>query len=52
MYGIPGKFTEYKPEWNNISLFSDKESLEEYIEYSKQDSICLLEAIYSAKKFI
>lgn len=50
MYNVPGKFSEYKNEWNNISLFSNEAELNKFMEYSKQDSLCLLDALLRAKK--
>lgn len=50
MYNIPGKFSKYRDSWNNISLFSNEAGLNEFMEYSKQDSICLLEALLRAKQ--
>lgn len=37
------------PEFNKISLFKNSELLEQFIEYSKQDSICLLKALTKAQ---
>lgn len=59
MYNVPGKFTKYKPEWNNISLLQAPQPLQGrggetelkvFLEYSMQDSICLLEALLKAQE--
>lgn len=50
MYEVEGKATEYKQEWNDISLLDNKEELEIFTQYSKQDSISLLLALLKARK--
>lgn len=51
MFDIEGKKTSYDIKWNNISLFenSNKDKLNLFIEYSLQDSICLLSTIIKAR---
>lgn len=50
MYNVPGKFTKYKPEINNISLLQNETELKVFLEYSMRDSICLLEALLKAQQ--
>lgn len=50
MFNVKGKISKYNPEWNGISLLSNNVELEKFIEYSKQDSICLLEALLKAQE--
>lgn len=46
MSGVEG---EYKKDLNNVSFFNIKNELDKFIEYSKQDSIALLEALLTAR---
>lgn len=48
-FEVEGKLFPYNPKFNSISLFSDYNLLEQFIEYSKQDSICLLKALTKAQ---
>jgi DNA polymerase type B, organellar and viral len=48
-FKVEGKLQKYNPAFNKISLFSNKELLEQFMEYSKQDSICLLKALIKAQ---
>lgn len=47
---IPGKFCSYKPEFHEISLFENSLLLEEFKEYSLQDSACLYDCIYKLQE--
>lgn len=47
--GREGKFSEYNQEWNSIGLFYNPEELAKFIEYSKQDSVSLLNVLLSAR---
>jgi DNA polymerase type B, organellar and viral len=49
IFEVEGKLFHYKSEFNKITLFSNKELLEQFIDYSKQDSICLLKALTKAQ---
>nr|YP_010165715.1 hypothetical protein K8L25_mgp05 [Lactarius trivialis]QRN74287.1 hypothetical protein [Lactarius trivialis] len=49
VFEVEGKLFPYNPEFNKISLFDNKELLAQFIEYSKQDSICLLKALTKAQ---
>lgn len=49
IFGVQGKSTTYKAEWNNINLFNNKPELEQFMIYSKQDSISLLDSIIKAR---
>jgi DNA polymerase type B, organellar and viral len=49
VFEVEGKLFKYNPEFNKISLFENKELLEQFIAYSKQDSICLLKALTKAQ---
>jgi hypothetical protein len=48
-FEVEGKLFPYNSEFNKISLFENKELLEQFAEYSKQDSICLLKALIKAQ---
>lgn len=50
LFGVEGKLHNYNPLFNKISLFENKELLNKFIEYSKQDSISLLKALIKALK--
>jgi len=50
VFGVEGKISKYNPEFNKISLFDNKSLLNEFITYSLQDSICLLNALLKAQK--
>ena len=49
LFGVEGKLYSYNPLFNNISLFENKILLNQFIEYSKQDSISLLMALIKAQ---
>jgi DNA polymerase elongation subunit (family B) len=49
LFGVDGKLYPYNPDFNKISLFENKKLLNQFIEYSKQDSICLLNALIKAQ---
>jgi DNA polymerase type B, organellar and viral len=49
IFDVKGKLHDYNPLFNKISLFKDKPLLNQFIEYSKQDSICLLKALIKAQ---
>jgi hypothetical protein len=49
MFNVIGKFTKYNPLFNEISLFKNVKLLNSFIEYSKQDSISLLNALIKAQ---
>ena len=44
-FEVEGKLFPYNPEFNKISLFKNPALLNQFIEYSKQDSISLLKAL-------
>lgn len=48
-FEVEGKLSSYNPDFNKISLFKDADLLEQFIEYSKHDSICLLKALTKAQ---
>jgi len=48
-FEIEGKLYPYNLEFNKISLFENKDLLEQFIAYSLQDSICLLKALTKAQ---
>jgi hypothetical protein len=48
-FGVYGKLVKYNPLFNKISLFENVKLLNQFIEYSKQDSICLLRALLEAQ---
>src|SRR6266702_2165714 len=49
VFEVEGKLYSYNPEFNKISLFEDINLLNQFVEYSKQDSICLLIALTKAQ---
>jgi DNA polymerase type B, organellar and viral len=49
LFGVDGKLHPYNPLYKKIELFENMELLKNFIEYSKQDSICLLEALNKAQ---
>ena len=50
LFGVEGKLHPYNPEFNKLSLFKNEILLNQFIEYSKQDSISLLKALVKAQK--
>jgi hypothetical protein len=50
IFGVEGKLGDYNSNWNNISLFNNIDLLNQFIEYAKQDSISLLNALINARK--
>jgi DNA polymerase type B, organellar and viral len=50
LFGVEGKLYPYNPEFNKITLFENEILLNQFIEYSKQDSISLLKALMKAQK--
>ena len=50
MYNVKGKLSKYNKDWNNVKLFEDQVELNNFLEYSKQDSISLLQALLKAQK--
>lgn len=49
LFNVEGKLHSYNPLFNKISLFENNNLLNSFIEYSKQDSICLLKALIKAQ---
>lgn len=49
IFEVEGKLFSYNTEFNKISLFENTELLEQFILYSKQDSISLLKALTKAQ---
>jgi DNA polymerase type B, organellar and viral len=50
LFGVEGKSHAYNPLFNKITLFENEILLNQFIEYSKQDSISLLKALVKAQK--
>lgn len=50
-FKVEGKINSYKAEYNELSLFNNKDLLNEWIRYAKQDSISLFNALLKAQKF-
>jgi hypothetical protein len=48
-FEVEGKLFPYSPEFNKISLFENEDLLIQFMDYSKQDSICLLKALSKAQ---
>ncbi len=49
IFEVEGKLYHYNPKFNKISLFENQELLNQFVEYSRQDSICLLKALNKAQ---
>jgi hypothetical protein len=49
IFEVEGKLYPYNPKFNKISLFENQELLNQFVEYSRQDSICLLKALNKAQ---
>lgn len=49
LFEVEGKLHKYNPLYNKIELFGDINLLNQFIEYSKQDSISLLKALLKAQ---
>jgi hypothetical protein len=49
VFNVKGKTSEYNPKFNDLSLFKNSDLLKEFIEYSKQDSISLFNALSQAQ---
>ena len=49
LFKVEGKLHSYNSLFNKISLFENKELLNQFVEYSTQDSICLLKALIKAQ---
>jgi hypothetical protein len=47
---LPGKSSNYNPEYQKLSLFNNEKLLEEFKEYSLQDSICFYDCIYKLQE--
>lgn len=52
VFNIPGKLSEYNPEFNNLNLLKDKNSqlFNDFINYAIQDSLSLYNALIQAQK--
>jgi len=50
LFDVEGKLYPYNPEFNKTTLFENEILLNQFIEYSKQDSISLLKALIKAQK--
>jgi hypothetical protein len=48
-FNVPGKTSKYDTRFNDITLFDNPELLNEFIEYAKQDSLALYNALKSAQ---
>ena len=49
IFEVEGKLQSYNPLFNKITMFKDENLLNSFINYSKQDSICLLKALVKAQ---
>jgi DNA polymerase family B len=49
LFGVEGKLHGYNSLYNNLSFFENTNLFKQFIEYSKQDSICLLNALIKAQ---
>ena len=50
IFNVKNKVISYNQEWNSIKLFNSSKLLKEFIKYSKQDSVRLLNVILKARK--
>lgn len=50
MFGVKGKISKYNTKFNNFDLFNDDKLLNEFKQYSLQDSLCLYQALKEAQK--
>nr|WVH37928.1 DNA polymerase [Dichomitus squalens] len=51
VFNIPGKLVDYNPDWNDRSILSNKNELSKIIEYAKQDSLALFNALKEGQQF-
>jgi hypothetical protein len=49
IFEVKGKLHPYTPEFNKMSLFENVDLLNQFIQYAKQDSISLLQALSKAQ---
>jgi hypothetical protein len=49
-FGVEGKISKYNPDYNTIDLFNKPILLEEFKQYSLQDSVALYNALFNAQK--
>ena len=49
MFLVEGKITPYNKDFNNINIFQQKQLLQQFIAYSKQDAKALYEALKAAQ---
>jgi len=49
-FGVQGKISEYKKEFNSLSMLADDNLFKLFKEYSIQDSICLFNALFVAQE--
>jgi hypothetical protein len=49
-FGVEGKISKYNPEFNKITLFDNQDLLEQFKEYSIQDSVSLYYAMFNAQR--
>jgi hypothetical protein len=50
VFNVEGKLSTYKLDYNNLDLFNKPALLNEFIKYSKQDSIALYKALLQAQE--
>jgi NAD-dependent dihydropyrimidine dehydrogenase PreA subunit len=50
VFTVKGKTSTYKREYNNLDMFKNKYLLNDFINYSKQDSVALYNALLKAQK--
>jgi len=50
LFGVKGKLSKYNIEFNDLSLFFNKELLNQFKEYSIQDSLALYETLKTAQQ--
>jgi hypothetical protein len=50
VFGVKGKISKYNTKFNNFDLFNDDKLLNEFKQYSLQDSLCSYQALKEAQK--
>jgi hypothetical protein len=50
VFGVEGKSYKYNPKFNSLDLFYEEVLLNEFKEYSVQDSVALLKALFKAQE--
>jgi DNA polymerase type B, organellar and viral len=49
IFGVPGKLSKYNPDFNKLEAFNNNALIYELVQYCKQDTLALFEALYNAQ---